>query len=495
MQFRSRIIDMITSAPADAIAISAPKSKTLPSVSYSELGRFLGDISTTKLMRSQIIGIYANRNTEAYLAVLSAFILGKTFVPLNPKFPAAKLEKIIEFSGVDLILSDTKSLAKIPDFGIETLNLSQLFDELSSTANNSADLKAANVKPSDIAYHLFTSGSTGDPKGVPISYSNLNAYVTGISELVEFGTLERFSQFFDLSFDLSMHDIFVCFYHQGTLVAASDFDLMLPVKYLEKNQIDHWFSVPVLAEVTVRNFEKQPTDHKLKTALFCGEALPVTTALKFQKFIVAPSGSSWNLYGPTEATIAFTARKIEPLDVAVDVFTLGQGFGANHIAIETKDKHVIENLTHGTEGELLLGGSQIFEGYAPQVDANIFVNTQSNRYYRSGDLVRVQSGEVCYIGRKDSQIKIRGHRVELGEIEGAFRKVTGIDLVVAFTTGTVLDREISLAYQAPKPVDALGVLKTLLPDYMIPSSIEHFVQLPTNANGKIDRKALAAKTS
>jgi non-ribosomal peptide synthetase component F len=314
--------------------------------------------------------------------------------------------------------------------------------------------------------------------------------VTGISDLVEFGKGKRFSQLFDLSFDLSMHDIFVCLYHRGTLIAASDFDILLPVKYIEKNKIDHWFSVPVLAEVTVRNFDKQPTEHQLKTALFCGEALPVSTAINFQTYF--KPNASWNLYGPTEATIAFTARKIEPLPVDVNVFTVGKPFGANETAIELDSGDIVTSFTEGTEGEFLLGGGQVFNGYLPDTGSDVFATDADASYYRSGDLVRIENGEVCFIGRKDSQVKIRGHRVELGEIESAFRKATGVDLVVAFLTGDTFNPDIRLAYQSDTSVDIGDALKTRLPVYMLPTSIAHFETLPLNANGKIDRKTLAS---
>lgn len=488
MEFRTRIFENIKTASSDDVVFEAAKNKVLPSISYGHLRQFLASIKNSEIGSANVIGVYCNRTTEAYLAVITAFFLGKKFVPLNPKFPESKLKKIIELSGIDLIFT-AGSPSKLPNFSVATLNISEIFFNLIGPEKPEI-FDIVEIEETDFVYHLFTSGSTGDPKGVPITFNQLHHYVTGISNLVSFGTGKKFSQLFDLSFDLSMHDIFVCLYNQGTLIAASDFDLLLPVKYVEKNQIDHWFSVPVLAEVAVRNFDKQPTDHPLKTALFCGEALPVSTALNFRRCF--KPDIAWNLYGPTEATIAFTARRIEPLQVDVNVFTLGEPFGVNKTGIELDTGDIVTEFKNGIEGEFLLGGKQVFSGYLPDVKAECFVNDSQETYYRSGDLVRIVENEICFVGRKDSQVKIRGHRVELGEIESAFRNITQLDLVVAFVTGDVFSPEISLAYQAATAADVLEKLKQVLPSYMLPKRILHFTKLPVNANGKIDRKKLAA---
>lgn len=486
MEFRTRIFENINIAPPKKAVFLAPNNKQLPSINYGQLRQFLANIKQSEIASADVIGIYCNRTTEAYLAVMAAFYLGKKFVPLNPKFPESKLEKIVALSGIDLIL---KAGSKMPEFSIPSLDIADTFYDLIKLEKNESS-EAIEIIETDFVYHLFTSGSTGDPKGVPITFSQLHYYVTGISALVDFGVGKNFSQLFDLSFDLSMHDVFVCLYNQGTLIAGSDFDLLLPVKYIEKNQIDHWFSVPVLAEVAVRNFDKQPTDHQLDTALFCGEALPVSTAMKFKKYF--KPDNAWNLYGPTEATIAFTARRIEPLPVDDNVFTLGDPFGVNLIAIELESANITTEFKEGVEGEFLLGGKQVFGGYLPDVKSECFVSDGDDVYYRSGDLVRVVNDEICFVGRKDSQVKIRGHRVELGEIESAFRNITQLDLVVAFVTGDVFNPEISLAYQADNPVEAHDKLKQVLPVYMLPKRIQHFAKLPLNDNGKIDRKKLAA---
>ena len=487
IEFRDRIFDNIRTAPPDQKVFEAPKHKLLPTVTYHQLRQFLSNIDQTAIGAATTIGIHANRTPEAYLGILCALYLGKKFVPLNPAFPIDKLKNIADLSGIDLILT-SESANKSSQLSSSIINVKDVFYDLISIENNSP-LKASNIHSHDLVYHLFTSGSTGDPKGVPISYSNLNQYVTGISKLIDFGIGRRFSQLFDLSFDLSMHDIFVCLFNQGTLIAASDFDIMLPVAYIEKNKIDHWFSVPVLADVAVKNYEKKPTQHQLSTSLFCGEALPVSTALNFQKYF-KPS-HAWNLYGPTEATIAFTARKIEPLNLNLNVFTLGQAIGANQIGILLASGEVVTQFSEGIEGEFLLCGEQVFSGYLPETSADIFVNHSGQKFYRSGDLVRIKNSEICFVGRKDSQVKIRGHRIELGEIENAFRKITKQDLVVAFTTGELLQKEIIIAYQAASPIDVYNKLEELLPAYMLPKKIQHFVNLPLNANGKIDRKQLS----
>ena len=343
------------------------------------------------------------------------------------------------------------------------------------------------LKASDIAYQMFTSGSTGEPKGVPITYDSLAKYVAGIRSMTGRDKGGRFSQLFDLSFDLSMHDIFVALVSGGTLVPASNIDLMMPHAYIEKKTIDYWFSVPLIASVALRGLGDKQVEHKLSRAMFCGEQLPTEYATGFRTFM-KPNADIYNLYGPTEATIAFTSKKFEGASSDLAVVPLGAPFGDNLIKIKTEVGEIVD-AHEGAEGELLLGGPQVFGGYVPTNSAECFVD-ENPRYYCSGDRGRVRHGELLHLGRKDGQIKLRGYRIELGDIEAAFRKAFGCVAAAAVVLGEGEAREIRLAYQHDHEIEDISPLSEFLPAYMLPARILRLVNLPININGKIDRKSL-----
>jgi len=244
------------------------------------------------------VGVLSTRRLEAYVAVLGAFFSGIRFVPMNPDLPAERLSKIVEAGAVTLVACDPSTLESAKRLSVPHFDVTAC---LSGPANESLALEPAAAD--SIAYQMFTSGSTGDPKGVPISYGNLSHYVVSIIAELDIPQQTRFSQLFDLSFDLSLHDIFVALACGGTVCPASKLDLMMPHAYLAKKKIDVWFSVPMLAAVAVRGQAAKPVGHAMRLALFCGEPLPTQYAMDFGMFL-QPEAPLYNLYGPTEATIA-----------------------------------------------------------------------------------------------------------------------------------------------------------------------------------------------
>lgn len=425
------------------------------------------------------VAIVANRSFEAYVAVLACYRFGRTFVPCNPTFPVERLKKIIDRSGAVECLFDPAHADIAAEFDIPARPIDLSVDGADRMPTKPAD--------GDVVYQLFTSGSTGEPKGVPIVHSNLSHYVTNIIETVGIEDHWRATQFFDLSFDLSMHDIFVSMMSGGTLVPAKDMDLMMPHRFIASNAIDIWFSVPLLAIAASRGQAAMPTDARVKKAMFCGEALPGGYA-EAMSALVEDGGEIWNLYGPTEATIAFTAHRLSESDYAMGAVSLGAAFGDNQVALLANGEVV--PVEPGRDGELLLGGPQVFDGYQPAIDKDPFVSSDDGtRFYRTGDLVRISDCNIDYIGRMDSQVKIRGHRVELGEIESVCKKVDGVDAAAAVVMGDAANPVIVIAFQGDSEADFSG-LSSALPSYMMPKQFLHFAQLPTNDNGKIDRKAI-----
>lgn len=467
---------------SDQIAVSMVSGD----ITYADLGSRVAALA--KATRGfECVGVLSTRRSEAYCAVLAAFFSGRKFVPLNPAFPGERLKKIIRMAKIDVVVCDTTTLAQGEGLGVFAVNSSEI--EISHD-DTLAQLSSEATNGNDIAYQMFTSGSTGDPKGVPICYDNLSHYVLEVSEYLKLPVGGRYSQLFDLSFDLSIHDIFVALTRGGTIVPASEIDLMMPHMYLAQRRIDHWFSVPLLARQAATGQGRDEPQHLLTSAAFCGEALPNEYADSFCQFL-KPNCKLYNLYGPTEATIAFSARSFDSDLRRFATVPIGAPFGKNRIALVTQGGKLIESPSDGDMGELLLAGPQVFKGYTPPVEGEAFVQgSEGQRYYRSGDLVHMCDGELLHVGRSDSQIKFHGYRVELGEIESAFRQNLFCNVAVAMLLGHADSARIVLAYERDTEIDDLSPLAETLPSYMIPAELVRLEQMPTNINGKIDRKAL-----
>ena len=463
--------------------------------SYSQLFA-AAEALIPKLAGKSAVGILSNRRPETYPAVLAAFLAGVTFVPLNPSFPPERLATIARLAAVDLVLFDSANAELADTLGLTAQALEDADTTIARTAAPDWDALRTALPTDDgaIAYRLFTSGSTGEPKGVPIPVGALTHYVRHIRETVSIPQGKRFSQLFDLSFDLSMHDIFVCFASGGCLVPASDMNLLLPHAYAAKKRIEVWFSVPMLAMTAARGLAtagKEP-EHRIALAQFCGEPLPMDYVRGFRA-LMQPGAPVWNLYGPTEATIAFTAQRMDDSEESNAIATLGEPFGANALALLADDGS-IGPLREGARGELLLGGPQVFGGYAPARHDPFVAGEDGARWYRSGDSVAMQDGKLHHRGRIDSQVKLRGHRIELAEIESAFRNRMGCEAAAAIVHGEADAAEIRVAYEAGADIEDLAPVAAALPGYMVPARTLRLDALPLNANGKVDRRRLAEMT-
>jgi len=496
--------DRFVNGADDAVAYEGPIAGTRGKLNVAET--ILSIAAAQDALERQAepgsrVGVLSNHQVETYVSVLSCITSNRTFIPLNPKFPESRLDSVLTLGAVDVILTDEKSagIAARVAGGRPVVDMSAILsawrapDPVAAAPLLSSwrqRLALATADRDAIAYIMFTSGSTGIPKGVPISYGNLQSYVSGVTDLVEIPRGLRFTQFFDLSFDLSIHDIFISNVSWGTLVAPSAIDLMMPSGYISRELIDVWFSVPLVgAQLAQAKVSSEFAG--LQHILFCGETLPMETVIGCRPW-QAEGGHMWNLYGPTEATIAFTAAEITNSDCSHGSTTIGMPFGANEVAVSTGDG-IVRNPPAGTEGELLLGGPQVFTGYSTNVDSP-FVG-QDDHWYRSGDLIRVDDDGLFFRGRVDSQVKYRGYRIELGEIENAIRRQHNVNTVAVVLVGDAAMARIVAYYidsECPGGID-LEVLGRDLPAYMVPSTCIGLEQMPVNANHKIDRRQLAER--
>lgn len=458
------------------------------------------------------VGIYAYRSLTAYVGILAALYAGATFVPLNRKFPDDRTRYMIERAGLDALIVDKASASQCativatmpgapvilrPDSAVSGDRMFGHHD--CESARPLRDLRE--MHPDEHAYLLFTSGSTGQPKGVPVSHGNVRAFLDYNAERYEFGPQDRFSQTFDLTFDLSVFDLFVAWHAGGAVCVQQPIELLAPFKSIERNQITVWFSVPSVASHLVRNNLLMPGSMPgLRWSLFCGEALPRSIAEAWQA--AAPNSVVENLYGPTELTIACAAYRWNPerslSECARDLVPIGQLYP--HMRPLLIDPETLADTTQGEVGELCVAGPQRFSGYwrSKELDVGRFVERveagEVVRYYRTGDLVRFgESGNLEFVGRTDHQVKIGGYRVELGEIEAVLRVAGCIDAVALVCVPVGGTEPTVCVVVSGSPVDNEQLfcqLRAALPAYMVPAAIYRVESMPLNQNDKVDRSAL-----
>jgi amino acid adenylation domain-containing protein len=346
------------------------------------------------------------------------------------------------------------------------------------------------VAPDDIAYLLFTSGSTGAPKGVPVTHANVRAFLAANQERYRLTPDDRLTQTFDQTFDLSVFDLFMAWEHGARVCAMEPIEILAPFRYLERNGITVWFSVPSVAAMLRKRGALRPgTMPTLRWSLFCGEALPRATAEAWQA--AAPGSAVENLYGPTELTIACTAHRWDPATSPAacvhDNVPIGRPYPGLHTLVVDEE---LTPVPDGETGELCVAGPQTTPGYwqAPSITAQRWFAHRGRTYYRTGDLVRLRNGEYVCLGRNDQQVKVGGHRVELGEIEAVLRRAGAVEAVAVLWPDT--DTVGAVVTGAVDPAALTAACDAALPAYMVPRSVHVVGELPVNGNGKIDRRAV-----
>ncbi|GDY88173.1 hypothetical protein SAVCW2_73720 [Streptomyces avermitilis] len=367
------------------------------------------------------------------------------------------------------------------------------------------ELPDARTGPDDIAYIIFTSGSTGAPKGVPILHRNICAYLGQVAPRYDIEPGSRLSQSFELTFDGSVHDLFVAWAGGGTLVVPMRSQLLSPVKTINSLRLTHWFSVPSLISFASRLGTLEPGSlPTLRWSIFGGEPLTLAAAREWRA--AAPDSRLEVLYGPTELTISCTAYRF-PDDLA-DWPKTPNGTAPIGTCYPFLDLLLLDADDRPSDsGELYVRGPLRFPGYLdPANNAGRFLTSAQHpateepltdrHWYRTGDRVAMRDGHLVHLGRTDHQVKIRGHRIELGEIEAMLRQQPGVrDAIVLAVPASDGEPELEAAVSGTGcvPDRLYSALGDRLPPYMLPRRIAVLDQLPLNPNGKIDRRALLAE--
>lgn len=440
-----------------------------------------GEVPTT-------VGVPATHSLTAYAGYLAVARLGATAVPLNPAHPARRTTLIAAAAGIDTMITEAPGPPPVP--GATTVPLTgQQLRTLGETP-----LPALPDDPGEVDYLLFTSGSTGIPKGVPIRGTNVSPYLRHVIDRYDLGPGCRTSHTFELTFDVSVFDLFASWGAGATLVVPhTRTDLLNPVNYVTGRRLTHWFSVPSVVSLASRLRLLRPGSMPgLRHSMFAGDQLTLAQADAWAT--AAPWSTIDNLYGPTEVTVTCTEYRL-PADRA-DWPVTSNGT----VPIGRPYPHVAHRVA--TDGELLLRGAQRFGGYLdPADDVGRFDppvapgGVEAGHWYRTGDRVRAEHGELVHIGRLDQQAKVRGgYRVELGEIEAALRAHPDVeDVVVVVVAAPNAELDLVAAYvgDAVDETELYEHSGRLLPAYMLPRRYHRLPDLPRNANGKTDRRRLA----
>ena len=409
--------------------------------------------------------IYCDKTMEDYIAIISCLIAKVTYIPINSSTPINRLNDIIKLTNSKLIITSKQVDIK----NIKITNIDNL---------KSLKFLKEKTKKNNIAYIIFTSGSSGEPKGVPITYENLKNFVSWISKLAPLCDYENIKVLntAKFSFDLSVADIYYSLYNAHSLIAYND-------NYNEIISVFKDIQLAVMTPTFMKMCLIDPSFNskiitKLKCIYFCGEQLEPKTVKKiYERF---PNIKVINAYGPTEATCSISACLIDKNMLDDDILPVGR---TDNLATKID---IINN-------EIIIKGKSVFNGYIGNIIDGYYKENNVN-CFKTKDYGYIKNKLLYCKGRLDNQIKYMGYRIELSDIENNIKKIKGVtDSVVVAKYDNNIVKLIKAIVSVNEEVDIEYIkkeLQKLLPDYMIPKTIVIVDKLPINKNSKIDRKAL-----
>jgi amino acid adenylation domain-containing protein len=468
-------------------------------LSYEELNRRANQLANylwhQGVQHGDRVGIAVERSLGLVVALLALMKCGAAYVPLDPAYPAERLEFMLADAGAKLLL------ASVPAALATTARVLAIDEALGQARSYSDQEPAALPAPQPVLYVLYTSGSTGKPKGVEVMHRNAVNFLCSMQQAPGITAEDRLLAITTISFDIAGLELYLPLLSGATVVLADAYaakDGQELLRLVEAEKITIMQATPSSWRLMLDAGWQRPLPLKV---LCGGEALPLELAGR----LLARSQEVWNLYGPTETTIWSSVKRLSPADTEI---TIGQPIANTQFYI--LDEHG-RPAAPGAPGELCIAGDGVALGYlnrlaltAEKFVANPFASQPGALLYRTGDLGRLlPSGELLCLGRLDQQMKIRGYRIEPAEIEHALEALAEVRQAVIGTYKRQLGDERLVAYlvladpAAPAPDKAQTTrwqqaLLSQLPAYMVPSDFVVLPALPLTLNGKLDRKALPA---
>jgi nonribosomal peptide synthetase DhbF len=453
----------------------------------------------------RLVGVCMNRSAEMVVALLGILKAGGAYVPLDPAFPKARHALVLADARPSLVLGETALRDRLPEAApVLELDAPATCAEVERAPGHPPTdaERAAPLDPGHPAYVLYTSGSTGVPKGVAVEHAALSAFFEAMAECLPLGPGDRHLAITTISFDISILELFLPLCHGAAVLLAAREEAHDPGRLLE-----------LIRDRGVTSLQATPSHWELLTQhdpaarfeglrILCGgEAMTIELA----RALRALGGVVWNVYGPTEATIWAAAHEVGPEDVAGDaagIVPIGRPLANYRMYVLDEG---LEPMPTGAAGELYIAGAGLARGYLNRfgLTGERFVadphGPPGSRMYRTGDLARWRpDGVLEFLGRADQQVKVRGFRIELGEIEAALAEHPAVARAAAAARDDGPGGKQLVAYVVPSPGTAADpaelrrALAERLPDYMVPSAFVTLEALPMTPNGKVDRKALPA---
>jgi len=448
------------------------------------------------IQKNEPVIIYLNRSVDFIVAVIGVLLSGGCYCPADIKYPVERISDIV---------SDTKSKYIITG-SINNELLEQFKDRVfqikTITGNNSATDIFPAYGPDDLCYVIFTSGTTGKPKGVMIENHSLLNLLSAFNKIASFKKKLVTTSVCPFTFDVSVWEIFSSLCYGGTLHIL-DTNKILDVKYfsdyISKNEISSLYIPPGLLEPLISEFERSKENYVIERLLVGVEPIKQKILQRFKDLI--PEIKIINGYGPTETTICSTFYKFEKAIEPEGITPIGKAVDNYEILITDENFNIVPD---GEQGEILVGGAGVSRGYIGRkeltnekfIDKKI-LGSVNDRFYKTGDFAKkLADGNIQFSGRKDNQVKYRGYRIELEEIESVFNKMSGIKESAALIFENSEGNRVLICFYSsvnePDDKEIIRFLGKYLPEYMIPV---HFIRknaLPRTDAGKIDKKKLSS---
>lgn len=469
------------------------------------------------------IGIQLPKCVEMVAAVFGALKTGGAYVPLDPHAPVPRVAAVAsDCSIAALVTTPDRAAALLPSLHhrprlvIVVQDVDGVPQEMEGSAPAFADLMVTyaaatedpnapdpliSVSDTDLAYILYTSGSTGMPKGVMLTHRNALTFIEWCAERIGVRPGDRLSNHAPLHFDLSTFDLFLAAFGRATVVPVPDEQAFFGAalaRFVREEAITTWYSVPSALVLMMKALPGVNALPELRTIVFAGEVFPTKHLRELKRLL--PDAVLWNLYGPTETNVC-TYHRVDRVPDDDRSIPIGRACENIEVFAVTDDGAIADV---GEEGELYVRGSSVMTGYwgRPDITEHVLVpdpleQPTGERVYKTGDLVRLRSdGDYDFLGRRDHQIKSRGYRIELGDVEVALNSHPSIVQAVALGVphdglGTAIVACVALREGASlSPRDVRVHVGSQLPRYMVPSEVRIVPELPRTSTGKVDRGRL-----